>query len=175
MKRLAALLPLFALLAAPAAPAAAAQQTGTIHGTVTDAETGEAVPGAGESVKGTAPGTATGTATDVDGQYELEIPAGRHTLEVVFVGFEKGEKKVVVEAGERKRLRCALAPSTEALDEVAVTGRESAGGATSDGAPSRDGAMTGEASSPSTYDAGRCESSLARTAEEVGETPEGED
>jgi TonB-dependent starch-binding outer membrane protein SusC len=106
---------LFVLLLACAVPLAApafAQQQ--ISGTVTDAQTGESLPGASVSV----PGTSTGAATDVNGMYEVTVGAEADSLRFSFVGFES---QTVAIAG-RTTIDVALSPATQQLDDVVVIG-----------------------------------------------------
>src|SRR5699024_12052432 len=56
----------------------------TISGTVTDAQTGEALPGVNIIVKG----TTTGTSTDANGEFELTVESLQDTLVVSFVGYQ---------------------------------------------------------------------------------------
>lgn len=101
------------LLATPAA----AQATGTITGTVTDAETGEPLPGA--NVVATEAGV--GGAADGDGVYVITgLPAGEYTLRVTFIGYQEAELTATVRAGETTERDIPLAPGVE-LDEVVVT------------------------------------------------------
>ena len=75
---------LFALLMASQGVALAQSQTGKIQGTVTDASTGEPLPGVNVVVVG----TGLGTATDVDGNYFiLRVPPGLNSVQASFVGF----------------------------------------------------------------------------------------
>lgn len=71
-------------------------QTGTITGTVTDAKTGEALPGANVLVVG----TSHGAATNAQGEYTItDVPTGKHTVRVTFIGYNKAKKKVTVSSG----------------------------------------------------------------------------
>ena len=64
--------------------AAWAQSSGKLTGRVTDAATGEGLPGANVIIQG----TQIGTATDIDGNYTLlGIPVGRYDIQASFVGF----------------------------------------------------------------------------------------
>lgn len=58
-------------------------QTTRITGTVTSSEDGMPLPGVSVIVKG----TTIGSATDIDGKYELNVPAGAETLTVSFIGY----------------------------------------------------------------------------------------
>ncbi len=96
-----------------------AQETGTITGTITDAESERAIPGANVLVVGTDLGAATGT----DGRYEIEgVPAGEQTVRVSFTGYETIRETVTVVAGESVELDVALPPAVAELEEVVVSG-----------------------------------------------------
>jgi hypothetical protein len=80
MQALSRLLLLFAF----AAPAAWAQTTGKIAGRVTDATTGETLPGVNVLIEG----TTLGASTDFDGEYAIiGLRPGTYTLTASFVGF----------------------------------------------------------------------------------------
>lgn len=77
-------------------PSVASGQTGVITGTVSDAESSEAIPGASIAVSG----ENMGVATNADGEYTLsDVPAGEHTLTVSFVGYIQALSPVHVESG----------------------------------------------------------------------------
>jgi TonB-linked SusC/RagA family outer membrane protein len=57
----------------------------TVSGTVTDAQTGETLPGVNIKVKG----TTTGTATDAQGLYSLNVPSMQDTLIFSFIGYKQ--------------------------------------------------------------------------------------
>ena len=59
-------------------------QAQTVRGTVTDAETGDPLPGVNILLEG----TTTGTSTSVDGTYELSVPTNDGVLIVSFIGYE---------------------------------------------------------------------------------------
>ena len=91
---------------------------GIVSGAVTDAATGEPLPGANVQIVG----TALGAATDVDGRFELlDVPPGRQDLRVSFVGYASETVSVDVSEGERTLVDVALAAAA-AVDEVVVTG-----------------------------------------------------
>jgi len=75
---------------------AAAQDTGVVRGTVTDASTGETLPGANVAIEG----QQGGAATDAQGRYRLEVAPGTYVLQASFVGYEQVERSVTVETGE---------------------------------------------------------------------------
>src|SRR5699024_5957843 len=58
-----------------------------ITGTISDASTGEPLPGVNILVKG----TSAGTSSNADGSYELTVPSLQDTLVVSFVGFQTKE------------------------------------------------------------------------------------
>ena len=59
-------------------------QDRSVSGTVTDAETGESLPG----VNVTAVGTDVGTSTDQQGEYSLAVPERADSLAFSFVGYQ---------------------------------------------------------------------------------------
>src|SRR5699024_9911474 len=56
----------------------------TITGTVTDAQSGETLPGVNILVKG----TSTGASTDEDGNFELTVESLQDTLVVSYIGYQ---------------------------------------------------------------------------------------
>ena len=95
-----------------------ALDTGTVTGTVTDAE-GAGMPGAEVSIAG----TEFATTTDAGGAYTLEgIPVGDHRLVVKADGWETARRNVTVTAGEVTTVDVQL----EMAAEVALVG-DSAG------------------------------------------------
>lgn len=92
-------------------------QSGSITGQVTDAETGETLPG----VNVVLAETDQGTATDVNGEYALTgIPAGNYTLRATFVGFSTYEATVEVEDAEVVH-DIEMEVDVLGLDDVVVT------------------------------------------------------
>ncbi len=79
--------------------AASAPAQETITGTVTDGQSGEALPGVNILVKG----TSTGTSTDAQGAYELTVESLQDTLVVSFIGYQtqdvpiKGRTEISIE------------------------------------------------------------------------------
>ena len=63
------------------------QQMQIVSGTVTDASTGESLPGVNVVLKG----TSTGTSTNSEGQYELDVPSLQDTLMFSFIGYQTQE------------------------------------------------------------------------------------
>ncbi|MEX2641311.1 MAG: TonB-dependent receptor [Balneolales bacterium] len=62
-------------------------QAQTVSGLVTDANTGEALPGVNILVQG----TTTGTATDVDGRFQMIVPSLESTLIFSYIGYVRQE------------------------------------------------------------------------------------
>lgn len=62
-------------------------QAQTVSGVVTDEETGEELPGVNIVVQG----TSTGTSTDLNGEFQLDVPSLDVTLVVSFVGYQTKE------------------------------------------------------------------------------------
>jgi len=85
----------------------------SVIGTVTDADNGGTLPGVSVLVKG----TSIGTVTDMDGKYNLQVPANATAIQFSFVGMETQE---VAFTGQTT-MDVALKTSALKLDEVVVT------------------------------------------------------
>lgn len=81
-----------------------------VNGTVTSQDDGQPVIGASVLVVG----TQVGTVTDVNGRFELTVPAGKKTLRITYVGMEP------IEVSARPNMRIMLTSDQKALDEVIV-------------------------------------------------------
>lgn len=92
---------------------AAAQEPGTVSGTVTSASDGEPLIGASVLVKG----TTIGTDTDIDGKYTVKAKKG-DVLQFRYVGYEPSEVKV----GDSNVINVMLQENENNLDEVVVVG-----------------------------------------------------
>jgi iron complex outermembrane receptor protein len=90
-------------------------QNAKIQGTITDASTGETLPGV------TIKSGARGTASNIDGLYTLELPAGNHELTFTFVGYTSKVVTVRLTAGENKTLDVALGDANNLLQQTTVT------------------------------------------------------
>ena len=87
-----------------------------MSGTVTDARTGEALPGATVVLDGAA-----GPATDATGAFSLPaVPAGPHELRISFLGYEPLVRQVQGQEAEQ-RLRNTLQPGAVLTGEALVT------------------------------------------------------
>jgi len=89
-------------------------QDRTVSGTVTDSETGEALPGVNILLKG----TGTGITTDLDGNYKISVPSDGGTLVFTFIGMQKQE----IPIGSRSVIDVKLDTDVQQLGEVIVTG-----------------------------------------------------
>ena len=107
-----------ALILILATPASA---QGRLSGTITDAETGAALPGVNVLVLG----TSRGAASDPDGRYTLsDLRAGEYTVQVSFLGFEtKQFTGIRVRSGETTTLDVELGETVlQTEQEVVVVG-----------------------------------------------------
>jgi TonB-linked SusC/RagA family outer membrane protein len=117
MRKLGWLLAFLALLTAAARPAAA-QGTGTIQGTVSDAQNGGPLSGVRVGVDGTSLGAVTGA----DGRYELRnVPAGTRTARATRLGYTSAQQQVSVAAGGTATANFSLGAAGVLLDEMVVT------------------------------------------------------
>ncbi|WP_375435612.1 SusC/RagA family TonB-linked outer membrane protein [uncultured Hymenobacter sp.] len=91
-----------------------AQAPVALKGTVTDASSGEGLPGVSVVVKG----TTNGTATNTDGSFSLSIPTADATLVFSYVGFQTQE----VSLNGRTSVAISLKNDQKALEEVVVIG-----------------------------------------------------
>ncbi|UYZ59228.1 SusC/RagA family TonB-linked outer membrane protein [Hymenobacter latericus] len=110
MKTLLAVTPL--AMVALVEPALA--QNREISGRVTDAATGQGLPGVTVLVKG----TTTGASTGADGAFSISAPASATTLTFSFVGYKPVERPI----GTATSISVAMEAQTRQIDEVVVTG-----------------------------------------------------
>jgi TonB-dependent starch-binding outer membrane protein SusC len=88
-------------------------QQRTISGTVTD-DTGAPLPGVTVVVQG----TTTGTVTDVDGGYQLQVPADAEILVYSYIGMAKQ----AVDIANQSTINVTMLPDMIGVDEVVVVG-----------------------------------------------------
>jgi TonB-linked SusC/RagA family outer membrane protein len=101
-----------------AAPAAGAQGTGTITGTVTDAQSQRPVA----EVQVVVLGTNLGARTDAQGLYRLtNVPAGTAQLRVSRIGYQLTTRTVTVPAGGTVTADFSVTASTTVLSTVTIT------------------------------------------------------
>lgn len=97
----------------------AAQSTGQIEGTVTEAVTARPVDGVRVQIVGTTLLTTSGQ----DGRYTLRsVPVGTHRLRTSVVGYARMDTTVTVDAGQTTRIDFGLSRVVITLEEVVVTG-----------------------------------------------------
>jgi TonB-linked SusC/RagA family outer membrane protein len=108
-KKLNTLLLLFAMLVATVVHA----QVTTINGKVTDAQSGEPIPGVTIVIKG----TLRGAVSNFDGDYSIDVDKGA-TLQFSYIGYKTSE--VII--GEVSTINVKLSTDTELLDDVIVVG-----------------------------------------------------
>jgi hypothetical protein len=65
-------------------------QDGKLKGNVADLKNNDALIGVNISVQN----NQSGTTTDIDGNYELELPAGKYTIIYTYVGYEEIKQEV---------------------------------------------------------------------------------
>lgn len=86
----------------------------SVSGTVTDAGTGETLPGVNIVVKG----TTTGTSTDSQGAYDLNVPSLQDTLVFSFIGYQTRE----VPINDRTEIDVALQAQAVVGEDIVVVG-----------------------------------------------------
>ncbi|MEM9921777.1 MAG: alpha-2-macroglobulin family protein [Bacteroidota bacterium] len=92
------------------------EATRLVHGKVIDGPTGEAIAFASVFISG----TSTGTTTDLNGDFELEVPAGKYIVEVHFLGYEAVKIDMLAYYGSE--LNVAMYERQLSLDnEITVT------------------------------------------------------
>lgn len=96
-------------------------QSGSIAGTVVDAETGESLIGANVKIEG----TAIGSTTDLDGYFLIKsVEPGSHDLAFSYVGYGPATvRNVEVAPGQTVSIDLALDPDAVGMDEVVVEAR----------------------------------------------------
>lgn len=85
-----------------------------ITGTVTDAQSGETLPGVNIMIKG----TTIGTSTDANGTFDLEVPSLQDTLVVSFIGYQTRE----VPIDGQTELNIVMEQQAISGDELIVVG-----------------------------------------------------
>lgn len=101
------------VLALALMPIEEARAQRSVSGQVTEAPSGEPLPG----VNVLAAGTNVGTATDAQGRYNLRVPAEADTLVFSFIGFQP--QRVPIDG--RSTIDIALRPETVMAQELVVT------------------------------------------------------
>lgn len=89
----------------------------SIKGVVTDAKTGETLPGVSISIKN----TTQGVVSDLDGNFELNVGTGKHTITASYLSYGTLEiTDVEARKGEVTKLDIPMKESENALNEVVV-------------------------------------------------------
>lgn len=92
-------------------------QPGTIKGKVTDAKTGEGLPGVNVILKG----KTIGASTDFDGNFTIaNVPAGYYSVFASYISYKNYEQDVKLEAGKTITLNIKLEESNVELQGVDV-------------------------------------------------------
>ncbi len=114
----AAILAFLALLAVELATVPRIQaQVGAIAGQVTDAASGQPLPGVQVAVEG----TTHLTLTNETGRYQLQgVPAGPRVVAIDLVGYASQRRQVTVAAGQTTVLDLAMVPHTISINELIV-------------------------------------------------------
>ncbi|NJK98385.1 MAG: TonB-dependent receptor, partial [Bacteroidales bacterium] len=92
----------------------AAYQQPRITGVVTDASTGEPLPGVNVIVEG----TTIGVVTDIDGRYSIDVPSTDKTLVFSYIGYTS--ERIAIEG--KNQIDIMLVADIQALEEVVVVG-----------------------------------------------------
>ena len=90
-------------------------QNRKISGVVTSADDGASIPGVTVVVQGN---SSLGTITDIDGKFQLTVPANAQTLVFTSVGMDKQE----VAIGSSNLINIAMVAVATNLDEIVVVG-----------------------------------------------------
>ncbi len=107
------LLLLFVTSTAIADSMSAQQSRKIITGVVTD-ENGDPVIGASIIV----PGTSVGTVTDIDGNFKLDVPTDKSSIQISYVGYLKQD----ISIANKTSVDIKMTPDSKGLDEVVVIG-----------------------------------------------------
>jgi len=96
-------------------------KTQTLRGRVIDRDAKVGLPAANVVVLNTSP--VKGVTTDMDGYFKIEdLPVGRHSIEVSYVGYEKAVlSEILLGSAKEVVLTVELSESLEGLNEVTVT------------------------------------------------------
>src|SRR5699024_8632593 len=96
---------------------AAFAQSGTLTGTVTDASSGEPLPGVNVFI----PDLERGSATNAEGQFTINnIEYGTYTVRASYIGYTTFEQEVTIDQGT-VTLDVQLSAGTQQLEDIVVT------------------------------------------------------
>lgn len=96
-------------------------QSGILKGTVKDGTTKETIPGANIFVIDQASDSKKGTVTDINGNYLLELPAGKNKLVCTYVGMENDTSEILIETDKISYLNFDLKEQSRELDVVVIS------------------------------------------------------
>lgn len=97
-------------------------QRGSIGGLITDAQSGDPLMAANVTITGPRLSSPTGGATDITGRYTVRnLPAGRYTLKVGYIGYADATQEVVLGAGQDLQIDFALEPRAIQFETYVVT------------------------------------------------------
>jgi TonB-dependent starch-binding outer membrane protein SusC len=90
----------------------------TVTGRVIDAQTGEALPGVNVIVERSEEisGSTIGTTTDIDGNYEIQVPEGLNIIAFTYIGYQR----LVVAIDGRSEINVELDSDIQQLEDVIV-------------------------------------------------------
>jgi TonB-dependent receptor len=94
-------------------------QTGILRGKVTEATTGEGAIGATVTLQG----TINAAFTDIDGEFSINVPYGKHNLIISYVGFQKKTISGIIVNAQKAEVyleNIVLDTDTKTLQEVVV-------------------------------------------------------
>ncbi|MCB0265929.1 MAG: TonB-dependent receptor [Calditrichaeota bacterium] len=94
-----------------------------LKGTVTDASTGEVLPGVNLMIDG----SNLGAASQIGGDYFIYLKPGKYVIIAQFVGYKTDKKSVTITSGETPVLNFALEQDVLGLEGVAVIGSRRTG------------------------------------------------
>lgn len=101
----------------------ASAQTGSISGTIVDANTKEAIIGGSVLIQG----TQLGTSTDIDGKFIIKnIKPGTYSLQITYIAYKTAiVPDVIVESGKITDINIDMQEEAGQLEEVVITGERS--------------------------------------------------
>jgi TonB-dependent receptor len=101
---------------------AAFAQTGSIKGTIVDAQSKDAIIGASIILKGSTPPV--GTATDVEGKFDItNISTGKHTVIISYISYKNKEIDITVYPNQTVLIQATLEEDVANLQEVKIVGQ----------------------------------------------------
>ncbi len=90
-------------------------QNASLEGVIIDEITGEGL------ISATIKSGANGTTTDLDGRYSLNLPSGKHRIEISYVGYETSTTEIELNDGETRTLNFTLSEGATLLNTATVS------------------------------------------------------